>query len=60
MWCVTLMDELLVNIGPGTDKCGSLAVGNSRCMNGISIMMVKDKNVIVAATRLRVKATSLI
>jgi hypothetical protein len=58
--CMALLDKRLVNRFPSITDASGLTIGNSNGMNSISIDVIEDKNVIIAATRRDGKAAGLI
>ncbi len=47
IWGMTLMDESLVSFFPGFADTGRFAIGNGDSMDGVGVLMVQNKNVIV-------------
>jgi hypothetical protein len=47
---MTLADELLVSLFPSVANAGCLSIWNGFSVDRIGIMMIKDENVVVAAT----------
>jgi hypothetical protein len=57
---VTLAHELFVSLLPGVTDSGSLTIGNRYPMNGIGILMVKHKDVLMTTTGGDMKASCLV
>lgn len=57
---VTLMKEGFMCLFPGIADAGRFAIGNSNSVNGVGILMIENKDVVVAATRRYGEATGLI
>ncbi len=60
IWRMALLDKLFVCRLPGIPNACSLAIRNCDRMNGVRIVMIKDKKVVIAATRGDGKLASLI
>jgi hypothetical protein len=57
---VSLVHKDLVGLFPGIADTGGFAIGNGDSMDGISILMVKDKDVVVSTAGGNGEATGLI
>jgi hypothetical protein len=57
---VALAHERFVSLLPGVTDAGSLTIGNRDCMNGIGILMVQHKYVLIATTGRDMKAACLV
>lgn len=57
---MTVLNEFFVNRLPSIANAGSLAIGNGDSMNGVGIVVVEHKNVVVTATGRNRKAAGLI
>jgi hypothetical protein len=57
---MALMHEDLVGLFPGIADTGGFAIRNGHSMDGICVLMVKDKNVVVATAGGNRETTSLV
>jgi hypothetical protein len=57
---MTLMHKYVVCLLPCIADAGSFAIGNGDGMDGVCVLMVEDKNIIIPTTGGDVEATSLI
>ena len=57
---MSLMHKDLVGLFPGIANTGGFAIGNSNSMDGVRVLVVKDKDVVVAAAGGNGEATGLI
>ena len=57
---MTLVDKDFVCGLPSVANSGSLAIWNGHCMDGVCVLMVKDKDVVVATTGWCMKFAGLI
>jgi hypothetical protein len=57
---VALAHECFVSLLPGVTDTGSLTIGNRYCMNGVGILMVQHKDVLITTTGRDMKASCLV
>lgn len=57
---MALLDKFQMGGLPSSTDTGSLAIGNGNGMNGVGILMIENKNVLVAAAGGNGEATSLV
>jgi hypothetical protein len=60
VWGMALVHKSLVGLFPGVADTGGFAIRNGDSMNGICVLMVKDKDIVVSTAGWNGEATGLI
>ena len=57
---MALANKLFVSFLPSVANSGSLTIGDGRRMDGIRVLMIENKDIIIAATGRRRKSSCLV